>query len=302
MAKRYAELVCNGLEVRIKNRMITKLKSMLLLEMMRRIINHNQYQSEDHPKKAYCIYFSLDDSNNELMPRMVASDQGITINQALFPKTLKDKPVIAKKRQQGIENLKQNAPFFSMFDAENGQSIQRIEQTIATIHSELELVFPNEFQMVVFIDNFHDITYDMESGFMEENQKYDYTAGRLNELAIEYDMPVICSAEFRKINALKRPLNDDVKSSGKIVYEAKGIILVHNEVGIKADNSDIYWELGSRDGDMAPRKMPVLEMHISKNKFSAFKGRHFLKFQPEMARFIEPSEDENDIFRQAIKG
>ena len=63
---------------------------MLLLEIMRRVIRENQYQSEDHPKKAYCMYFSLDDSNNELMPRLIASDQRITINQALFPKTLND--------------------------------------------------------------------------------------------------------------------------------------------------------------------------------------------------------------------
>lgn len=277
-------------------------KSMVLLEIMRRVITNNQFQTEDHPKKAYCIYFSLDDSNNELMPRMVAADQRILINHALFPKTLQDKPVIMDKRAKGFENLKSNAGYFSMFDAEYGQSIQRIEELIAQTHSELEMVAPGEYQIVIFIDNFHDITYDNESGFMEDNQKFDYISGRLNELAIQYDSPVICSAEFRKINVMKRPQEDDVKSTGKIVYEAKAIILVYNEVGVKGDSSNIYWEMGSRDSDVEPRKMPVLEMHVSKNKFGSYKGRNFLKFLPEMASFIEPGDDEEQIFRQMIKG
>lgn len=276
-------------------------KSALLLEIMGRVIRHNQFQNQDHPKKAYCIYFSLDDSNNELMPRMVASEQGLLINQVLFPKTIQDKPIILEKRQQGFNNLKQNAPFFSMFDAEYGQSIQHIEKTIGMIYEELELFYPNEYQIVVFIDNFHDINYESDT-FMEDNQKYDYISGRLNELAIKYNSPIVCSAEFRKTNSLKRPSLDEVKSSGKIVYEAKSIILVHNEVGIKGENAEVYWNLSSNDPTISDRKMPVLEMHVAKNKFGPFKGRDFLRFQPEMARFIEPSQDEVDIYRQALRG
>ena len=185
---------------------------MLLLEIMRRVIRENQYQSEDHPKKAYCMYFSLDDSNNELMPRLIAYDQRITINQALFPKTLNDKPEIRERRTKGVENLKSNAKFFSMHDALEGQTIQQIERTLEKRHQELELIAPGEYQIVIFIDNFHDLTYESE-GFMEDNQKFDYISGRLNELAIQYDSPILCSAEFRKINTQKRPQEDDLKST-----------------------------------------------------------------------------------------
>lgn len=281
-------------------------KSMLLLEIMRRVIANNQYQNEDHPKKAYCIYFSLDDSRNELLPRMMASDQRITINQALFPKTLVDKPVILEKRQQGLLNLKKNAPFFTMYDATDCQHIQDIEAVLRRHHTELETLFPGEYQIVAFIDNFHDVTYKMEgNGFMEENQKYDYTSGRLGELAVELDLPILCSAELKKSNVMKRNTLEDVKSSGKIVYEAKGIILLFNEVGVKNDSADIYWEMASAGdspyGD-AKRKMPILEMHVAKNKFSEFKGRCFLKFIPEMASFMEPSDEEEQLIREMVRG
>ena len=215
--KRYAELVCNGLEAKIKNLAITKLKSAFLLEVSRRVTEKNQFQTEDHPKKAYCMYFSLDDSMNELMPRMIASSQRITINQALFPKTLDGKPIIKEKRERGIQALRENAEFFSMHDATEGQTVQYIEAVLAKRHQELELIAPDEYQIVVFIDNFHDIMVDDSvRGLTEDNARFDFISGRLNELAITYNVPIICSAEFRKISTMKRPAEDDIKSTETI--------------------------------------------------------------------------------------
>lgn len=261
----------------------------------------NQFINEDHPKKAFCLYFSLDDSNNELMPRIVASEKKITINQVLFPKTLENSPIIRTKREEGLESLKENVRHFSMHDASEGSSIEHIERTMKRISEQLEMAYPGEYQLAVFIDNFHDVTIEMD-GYSEDNARYDYIAGRLNELAIEYNSPLMCSAEFRKINAHKRPTEDEIKSSGKITYESKGTILVYNEVGVKSDQSDIYWEMtDSRQPDMV-RKMPVFEMHISKNKFSAYKGRKFLRFIPEMASFFEVDEEEEQRYRQMMRG
>lgn len=87
----------------------------------------------------------------------------------------------------------------------------------------------------------------------------------------------------------------------KILYEAKGVILVHNEVGMQGENAEIFWAMASSDPNMPTRKMPVLEMHIAKNKFGPFKGREFLNFFPEQAKFIEPSEDDARAYRSALK-
>ena len=162
---------------------------------------------------AFSLYFSLDDSNNELMPRIVASDQRITINQALYPKSIQDQPVVLEKREAGLANLRENVRYFAMHDANDGSSIEFIAETMKTYQEQLNMMAPNQYRLAVFIDNFHDVTVDA-SGYSEDNARFDFISGRLNELAIEFDAPIMCSAEFRKNNTQKRPQEDDIKSTG----------------------------------------------------------------------------------------
>lgn len=276
-------------------------KSAVLLQLMWQIIKKNQHITEDHPKKAFCLYFSLDDSNNELMPRVVAIDQKMQINQVLFPKSHEKEPIVMQKREEGIQQLKENVRYFAMKDANDGSSIEHIERSMHSYQEQLEMMAPGEYRLVVFIDNFHDITVETP-GYAEDNARFDYVSGRLNELAIEYDAPMICSAEFRKINTNKRPNLEDIKSTGKITYEAKSIVLVFNEVGVKEGQAEVYWEMTDSTNPDVPRKMPVFEMHIAKNKFSSYKGRQFLRFVPEMASFFEVPPEEAQLYQQMMKG
>lgn len=276
-------------------------KSMVLLQILWNVSLKNQFISDDHPKKAFALYFSLDDSNNELMPRIVAMDQKITINQVLFPKTLEHEPLIMNKREEGFQHLRDNSKFFAMYDANDGSSIEHIERTMRKYQEQLEMMAPGEFQIAVFIDNFHDVTVE-EAGYSEDNARFDYISGRLNQLAVEFDSPIMCSAEFRKINSHKRPQEDDIKSTGKVTYESKGTILVYNEVGAKGDQADVYWEMTDTTQPDMVRKMPVFEMHIAKNKFSSYKGRQFLRFIPEMASFFEVEQEEAQLYQQMMKG
>lgn len=276
-------------------------KSAVLLQIMKQVAEKNQFITEDHPRMAFCLYFSLDDSNNELMPRIIAIDQDIPINYVLFPKKYATVPSVLDKRARGLQNLKDNARFFAMKDANSGNSVEYIERTMAYYQEQLEISAPGQFRLVVFIDNFYDITVEA-SGYAEENARYDFISGRLNELAIEYDAPVLCSGEFRKINVTKRPQLDDLKSSGKITYESKGVVLVYNEVGVKKDNANIYWEMSDAHEPDLTVKMPVFEMDFAKNKFSSYKGRQYLRFVPDKASFYEVSDEETRIYHQMMKG
>ena len=276
-------------------------KSALLLKILWNVARKNKFINEDHPKMAFSLYFSLDDSNNELMPRIVASDQRITINQALYPKSIQDQPVVLEKREAGLANLRENVRYFAMHDANDGSSIEFIAETMKTYREQLNMMAPNQYRLAVFIDNFHDVTVDA-SGYSEDNARFDFISGRLNELAIEFDAPIMCSAEFRKNNTQKRPQEDDIKSTGKVTYESKGTILVYNEVGVKGDNADIYWDLEDANNPGVFRKMPVMELHIAKNKFNSYKGRQFLRFMPEMAAFFEVQDEESQRYQQMMRG
>ena len=187
-------------------------KSSMLLQVMWNIIHNNQYITDDHPRMPYCMYFSLDDTANELMPRLIALDQKIEINEALFPKALED-PKLISKREKGVKKLKDSVEFFTMRDSDKGVTIEYIEHTVREYMRILESSFPDKYQIVVFVDNFHDVQV-ADDRFFEDNSRYDHIADRLTAIANEHMVPVLCSAEFRKINVHKRPTIDDIKSTG----------------------------------------------------------------------------------------
>lgn len=275
-------------------------KSSILMQLKWNIVHANQYQTEDHPRVPYCIYFSLDDTANDLLPRIIALDQKITINQALFPKALKE-PSIIEKREKGIQALKDNVKYFTMKDSNAGVTIEYIYETTKRYVETLEASFPDTYQVVVFIDNFHDVQVADER-FFEDNARFDHVADRLTGVANEFNVPILCSSEFRKINVHKRPQIDDIKSTGKIAYEAKTVMLLYNEYGTKNESADIYWELADANNPEIIRKMPIVEFNVAKNKMGQYKGVQFMEFIPEMAHMSEVPKEDRDYYMQKLRG
>ena len=103
-------------------------------------------------------------------------------------------------------------------------------------------------------------------------------------MATKYGIPIITTAEFKKLNGYRRPSLDDIRESVKIKYEAKAILLCYNEVGLKGEAASIYYELQGKS-----QKQPVFEVKFGKNKMSSFKGRLFFEFYPDIAYF-EPAD------------
>lgn len=271
-------------------------KSGFLAQCGWQIANANKEITEEHPKKAFVCYFSLDDSCNELIPRLVALDQGIKINSVRFPKKYEHIDSVMHKRSVGIQNLRDAIPHFAMIDANEGQSIEHIEKVMLQYKDMLESRFPGEYTLVAIVDNFHDIAVE-KKGYTEENARIDYVAQKLTDLAVRFDSPIICSAEFRKINVMKRPQLDDIKSSGKAVYEAKAILLCHNDVGVKGEQAQVYWPM---EVNGIETKMPIYECQIGKNKFSSNKGRVLFRFVPETSSFTEVDPEEARKYIQLI--
>lgn len=256
-------------------------KSGICMQLAWQIAKANRTPSERQPKKAFVLYFSLDDSNNELLPRLVAIDQKIPINAVRFPKKYQENVNLMERRQQGLESLKDAAMHINMMDVNEGSSIEHIERTAEKYDIELKKV-DEDYQIVLFIDNFHDVTVDEVKFGTDNSSKYDYIADGLSRIATRFDCPIICTAEFRKLNGNRRPKLDDIRESVKIVYEAKAIILCYNEVGLRGQQAGIFWNKPETQD-----KQPVFEAHIGKNKFGSFKGRIFFEFMPEMSYFKE---------------
>lgn len=269
-------------------------KSGICMQMAWQIAKANRVPTKKQPRKAFVLYFSLDDSNNELLPRLVAIDQKIPINGVRFPKKYEHDSVMMDRRAAGYENLKESALHLGMMDVNSGSSIEHIEREAEKYDLALKKI-DEAYQIVLIIDNFHDIT--VEAKIHGEENKYDYIADQLSRIATRFDCPIICTAEFRKLNGNRRPKLDDIRESVKIVYEAKAIILCYNEVGLRGQQSQVFWNRPEN-----PDKQPVFEAHIGKNKYGSFKGRAFFEFYPEMSYFKEVPPAGAQRYSQMISG
>lgn len=186
-------------------------KSALCMQLAHNIAHNNQHPTERQPRKAYVLYFSLDDSDKELIPRAIAIDQKIPINAVRFPKKYEHEEHLMERRAYGLQRFKDLVPYFSMKDSSEGTNIEYIQRTIEDYKVALQQI-DERYQLCVFIDNFHDLTSN--HGTMQNadnNRKYEYIAGELTDMADKYDCPIICTAEFRKLNGMRRPTNDDIR-------------------------------------------------------------------------------------------
>lgn len=261
------------------------------------LLSQIAWQMATHSKNnAYVLFFSLDDMAFDVLPRIIACDQRIPINAVKIPKKYDDDPDISEKREVGVKRLIDHVKHFKIYDQVNGQNdIKFIEETIKRHLVELEAVGDNR-RMAVFIDNFYDVDADVPEARASNNAKYEYIAEELDRMAQVYQIPVVCSAEFRKLNGNKRPTLDDIRETVKVVYKSKLILLVYNEVGLKGENASVYFTT-----EDTINKQPVLEVHFAKNKFTSFKQRLFYHFYPAYS-YLEEVAAGNLRHYQALMG
>lgn len=250
-------------------------KSMLTNQLAWQIVNYNE--------NVHVIDITLDDTKLEKYCRLVAHISGLPINtvkRAGIGKT-RD-PKIYESVRSTVEILKQAAAKYEVIDGNQAGSVGQMLGLIKSRRVDL-LAMENPMQPVVFIDSFHDVLPDIKTS--SETGRYDYIAQALSEAANELDIPIVCTAELRKLNGIRRPVLDDIRESVKIRYEAKSVLLCYNDVGSRGENADVFFY---HSCDVA--KYPVFEAHVAKNKFNSVKGRICFEFIPELAYFREPDD------------
>jgi replicative DNA helicase len=248
-------------------------------------------QTSDMNEDVHVAYFSLDDSNNELAPRYIACKQRISISQAKNPSKYADQPDVLEKRNEGIKHLYRNASKFSIWDANEGTSVEVIEQRI----KEMKMHFPEGTKLVIMIDSIYDLT--VESKQLQEKALYEHVAKTVKSWAVAYDCVVMCTAHLRKLNGGARPTTSDLKENNRLEYEANFIALLYNEVGLFEENAKVHWL-----SDDVAEKMPVIEMKVGKNKFGSFKGTRFYEFVPNESYMMEATIEDCRLYAASVYG
>lgn len=263
-------------------------KSIFIQQLAWQIIEFND--------EVYVMDFSLDDPMQDRISRVIASSNKVLINAVKSPLGYIEYPLMLARRIEGLNKLRKNTNKYKIYDSTFSTNIEDIEKEIQKIKINLEAKGKGNVQIVVCIDNFHDLTTSTHPNF-QDKQKYDYLAQRCADIAIQYDIPLICTAELRKVNGNLRPTLDGIRESVKIKYEAKAILLCHNDVHYRGEGADVYFNRSD-----SKLKQSIFEVHFAKNKFSNFKGRIFFESYAEMARMEEADEESAKHYSSVIYG
>lgn len=247
-------------------------------------ISQLSWQVAMYNEHVHVMDITLDDSKLDKVCRLVAHLSGIPINHVKRMGIYKQKdPKTYAMIQSAFKTLKSNIERYHILDAGEAGVLEQLRATIMETRAEL-MAREDPWQLVVFIDSFHDIV-PAELETASETAKFNYLAQATSDLAKELDIPIVCTAELRKLNSMRRPTLDDIRESVKIRYEAKSVLLCYNDVGARGEQADLYWY---PQDDIA--KYPVFEVHIAKNKCHSFKGRLCFEFKPDVAFFREPDD------------
>lgn len=257
-------------------------------------ISQMAYQVAELNNDAYVIDISLDDPILDKVSRVIAASQKVLINSVKTPEAYKKYPKMLERRAKGLQKLRNMVHCYKAYDQDHTSEVEKIKETVKRHIVELKQAGEDR-KVVVFIDNFHDLTTEAREAQGSDKQKFTYLASFIADMATELDIPIVCSAEFKKINGFRRPSIDDMREAVKIKYEAKSVMLCYNEVSLKGEAASVYFD---KAGD--PEKQAVYEVQFAKNKYGKFKGRVFFEGYPEMAYFIEADEASSARYNNVI--
>lgn len=254
--------------------------------------------------KLFGLYFSLDDSSQEVIPRIIAMDQRIPISIAAKPKRYQNLidqgderaeyyADLMEKREAGIEHLKELA---SHFRIEDGRTITCAEQILDYCIKAQNYVkgIDPEYNIIVCIDSLSDLTFK-DKNFKSDKELNDHIAKQVKKWAVEIlDVPIFGTLHLKKIEQNRRPTIADVKESGRYAYEASVLFLVHNDVSRNKQAASIY------NVNESNERVPVIELDWSKNKKSSFKGRTYYNFIPDFSLATEASQERMEYWNKLI--
>lgn len=256
------------------------------------------------------IYYSLDDSCHDVVPRMMSMLQQIPISVCAKPQRYEEEiqrlqestsgddqrkadtyRLYLGKRDDALLQLKQASNHFYIVDSSTIDCIEKLESHARKVQTYVKSLNPKN-NIIIGIDSIFDLTFS-SSHFKTRDDESRAISHRMKQLYENLNIPIFGSCHLRKTNDRKnnRPVKDDLKDSGRLQYDASVIFMIYNDVSENKQNASVYY-------DTAPNIKPVLEIDWSKNKRSSYKDMSYCYFQPEYSRVQECSEQDMQRFDQ----
>lgn len=254
----------------------------------------------------FAIYYSLDDSKNDIIARVIAMNKRIPISAVYKP--LRYKEAIdnqdenmtiyedyLEKRKDGINELKDNINVFKIEDSSKIKNAKDLHDSILNISIYIK-GFDEKAKIIVGIDSINDIQVT-DQYFNSTVDKNTYIAKMVKSwAATEFDIPILCTIHLAKLKGNRRPELDDLRDSGEYVYEANLVWLLYNDVSKNKQNAKIFYHTSETN----PEKNPIIEIDWAKNKLSSYKGRSYCYFSPEFSKMVECDEKTSERYDTLI--
>ena len=252
----------------------------------------------------FMLYYSLDDSKEDVISRIAAMRGHVPISVIRKPKRYEKKiengedgSALYKKQLEArgkiLKELKELSRHFMVRDAEEIDCIEKMLNHAKMVKAFLTTHDP-EANVIIVIDSLMDIDIDSEK-FREERDRNTAISKLVKKYAtVDIKCPIFGTAHVRK-NSGKRVQISDLKESGRYEYDARAVFLITNDVSRNGQNAEIYYT-DVNDS----RKRPVLEIYWAKNKASSFKERTYCYFMPEYSLAREVDAEQTEVFDATI--
>ena len=255
---------------------ITSHNSAMLLSLLVKLITLNE--------NVYAIYFTVDDPLYVTISRLIANISNLPINivsnpnfkiiKANLPEEVK-KDYIAR-REKALEFLRGKTAILNIKDSSEGSTIEAIVEKVKNIHPLAE-----HKQLIIFIDNLHNLRSEK---YVSDRHLYSLISSELNNLSNMYKCPIIASTHVTKESMRRGEVdNTAIKETVELIYDAKLIMFLHSEEDL--EESEVRDDID-------------IDIIISKNKFSAFKGKIPFRFYRSISKIeeVDANSESNELF------
>lgn len=246
------------------------------------------------------VYYSLDDSCNDVIPRLMSMLQQIPISVCSKPKRyleelnrlrqqepespeIEEYETYLEKRDIALRQLKEMHEHFYIVDQDTIQNFEQLIQHAKQVQAYVKSKDPQN-DIMICIDAVSDLQYGKKK-FSSSDEKYRQISMDLRSLSNELNIVVFGSCHLKKRNDTKRPILDDLKDTGRFQYDASAVFMLYNDVSENKQNASIFY------GE-SPDVQPIIEMDWAKNKKSSFKGRSYYYFVPDFSLIQECSPED----------
>jgi DNA primase catalytic core len=240
---------------------------------------------------ACVIYHSIDDTIEMLRPKFISAAEGsrkLTLNQVLDPQyfvqSTKDQSIL-KRRNVGYSILRDliKEGRLIMKDATHGSSLAFADRLIRYYKTK----YPTR-NIIYILDNFHKLQ-DFRNAKGDERTRFKELSTVVKDMAVQHGICIITTVEYKKVETGKKATNSDLAETGQIEYDANLVAHVHNELHDLRNKAKLY-HTELVDGDFVP--CPTIEVEISKNKITGYKGSLWYDFYPHCSDFVGVHEQE----------